>query len=71
MILFGGGIHFVWALYRVVEYYHKDRMEDAFRERFIIWSWYIGAIIGSCLSGAIIPKMNKKLIYVNILYPST
>lgn len=73
MILFGGGIHFVWALYHVYNYYSKEgkdesgEVKNAFKERFIIWSWYIGAIIGSCVSGAIIPRFTKRLIYVSIL----
>ena len=66
LLLGGSGIHVVWGIFRVFYLYNCEE-ENSFHFRFVIWSWYIGAIIGSCLAGYAIAKIRKGHLYVCVL----
>lgn len=61
----GSGVHTVWGIFRVFYLYNCDE-ENSFYLRLVIWSWYIGAIIGSCCSGYAVAKYRKGHLYVCI-----
>lgn len=60
----GSGIHIVWGIYRVFDLYRCNE-ENSFYLRFVIWSWYIGAIIGGCIAAYAIAKIRKGHFYVS------
>lgn len=59
----GSGIHIVWGIYRIFNLYVCEE-ENSFYLRFVIWSWYLGAIIGSSAAGYVIATIRKSHIYV-------
>lgn len=61
----GGGVHIVWGIFRVFHLYNCNE-EKSFYLRLVIWSWYIGAIIGSCCAGYAVGKFRKGHLYVCI-----
>lgn len=61
----GGGIHIVWGIFRVFNWFRCNE-ESSFYLRFVIWSWYIGAIIGSYTAGYAVTKLRKLQIYVRV-----
>lgn len=64
-LLMGSGIHIVWGVFRVFDLY-RCREENSFYLRLVIWSWYIGAIIGSCVGGRAVATMRKGHLYVSL-----
>lgn len=63
----GSGIHIVWGIYRVFNLYAKREASEmhSMTSRCIIWSWYVGAIIGSICAGFALQKIRKNRIYVS------
>lgn len=60
----GSGIHIVWGVYRIF-YLYQCQEKKTFYFRLVIWSWYIGAILGNCCAGFVIPKFRKGHLYVS------
>lgn len=65
LLLMGCGIHIVWGIFRVFNWYRCDN-DSGFYLRLVIWSWYIGAVIGSYAAGFIVTKLRKRQIYVRV-----
>ncbi|XP_055296518.1 uncharacterized protein LOC129565552, partial [Sitodiplosis mosellana] len=63
LLLAGSGIHVVWGIFRVFYLYNCEE-KNSFHFHFVIWSWYIGAIIGSGLAGYAIAKIRKGHLYI-------
>lgn len=63
----GSGVHIVWGIFRVFYIYNCDE-ENSFFLRVVIWSWYVGAILGSTTAGYAVAKFRKGHLYVRISY---
>lgn len=64
--MMGSGIHIVWGIFRVFDLY-RCHEENSFYLRFVIWSWYFGAIIGNCVGGRVVQTMRKGHLYVSYI----
>lgn len=64
-LLMGSGIHIVWGIFRVFDLY-RCHEESSFYLCLVIWSWYIGAIIGSFIGGYTVAKVRKGRLYVGV-----
>lgn len=63
----GCGIHIVWGIFRVFNWHRCSTDKDSsIYLRFVIWSWYIGAMVGSFVAGFIVTKLRKRQIYVRV-----
>lgn len=69
VLLMGSGIHIVWGIFRVFHLYNCKE-EKSFYLCLVIWSWYIGAIIGSSCAGYAVAKVRKGHLYVCAIVPS-
>lgn len=60
--------HCRWGIYHVFNLYENREATEmrSMTSRVIIWSWYIGAIIGTICAGFALQKIRKNRIYVSI-----
>lgn len=62
----GSGIHIVWGIFRAFDLY-RCHEASSFYLCLVIWSWYIGAIIGSFVGGYTVATVRKGHLYVSLL----
>lgn len=60
------GIHIVWGIFRVFSSYNCKKQRN-FYVCFVIWSWYFGAIGGSCFAGYATARLRKGNLYVSFM----
>lgn len=61
LILFGSGVHTVWAFWEIYSANSWNEIEVI----NIVGSWYLASIVGSAFCAALIPHWPKKTIYVS------
>ncbi|XP_031638514.1 uncharacterized protein LOC116350741 [Contarinia nasturtii] len=66
LLLMSSGIHICWGIYRVFSLYncHHYGVEKTFYFHFVIWSFYIGAIMGNFCAGHAVYKFRKGHLYL-------